>query len=36
MAQVVDIPERRAFMGKVAEQGLLGITWPKEWGGSGG
>ena len=33
MAQVADIPERRALMGKVAEQGWLGITWPKEWGG---
>ena len=36
MAQIVDIPERRAFMGKVAEQGWLGITWPKEWGGQEG
>src|SRR5690349_12007423 len=36
MAQVADIPERRALMGKVAEQGWLGITWPKEWGGSEG
>src|SRR5436309_12259275 len=33
MAQVADIPERRALMGKVAQQGWLGITWPKEWGG---
>jgi alkylation response protein AidB-like acyl-CoA dehydrogenase len=31
MAQVADIPERRALMGKVAQQGWLGITWPKEW-----
>ncbi len=36
MAQVADIPERRAFMGKVAQQGWLGITWPKEWGGQEG
>jgi 3-oxocholest-4-en-26-oyl-CoA dehydrogenase alpha subunit len=33
MAQVVDTKERRAFMGKLAERGWLGITWPKEWGG---
>jgi alkylation response protein AidB-like acyl-CoA dehydrogenase len=36
MAQVADIPERRALMGKVAQQGWLGITWPKEWGGQEG
>src|SRR4029079_5246007 len=36
MAQVADIPERRALMGKVAEQGWLGITWPKEWRGQEG
>jgi 3-oxocholest-4-en-26-oyl-CoA dehydrogenase alpha subunit len=36
MAQVADIPERRALMGKVGEQGWLGITWPKEWGGQEG
>jgi 3-oxocholest-4-en-26-oyl-CoA dehydrogenase alpha subunit len=33
MAQIVDTPERRAFMKKMAERGWLGITWPKEWGG---
>jgi alkylation response protein AidB-like acyl-CoA dehydrogenase len=36
MAQVADIPERRAMMGKIAKQGWLGITWPKEWGGQEG
>jgi alkylation response protein AidB-like acyl-CoA dehydrogenase len=36
MAQVADIPERRVLMGKVAQQGWLGITWPKEWGGQEG
>ena len=36
MAQIVDTPKRRAFMGKVAEKGWLGITWPKEWGGQDG
>ncbi len=33
MAQIVDTPERRGFMKKLAERGWLGITWPKEWGG---
>src|SRR3954463_16410840 len=33
MAQIVDTPKRRAFMAAVGEQGWLGITWPKEWGG---
>src|SRR5437763_11485811 len=33
MAQIVDTPPRRAFMGKLAERGWLGITWPKEHGG---
>jgi 3-oxocholest-4-en-26-oyl-CoA dehydrogenase alpha subunit len=33
MAQIVDTPKRRNFMAKVGEQGWLGITWPKEWGG---
>ena len=33
MAQIVDTPERRAFMGKLAKKGWLGITWPAEIGG---
>ncbi|HET7531239.1 MAG TPA: acyl-CoA dehydrogenase family protein, partial [Mycobacteriales bacterium] len=33
MAQIVDTPERRAFMKKLADRGWLGITWPEEWGG---
>jgi alkylation response protein AidB-like acyl-CoA dehydrogenase len=36
MAQIADTPDRRAFMRKVAGQGWLGITWPKEWGGQEG
>jgi hypothetical protein len=36
MAQIVDTPLRRKFMAKLGEQGWLGITWPKEVGGSEG
>jgi hypothetical protein len=36
MAQIVDTPLRRQFMAKLGEQGWLGITWPKEVGGSEG
>ncbi len=36
MAQIVDTPKRRAFMAEVGEQGWLGITWPKEYGGQEG
>jgi hypothetical protein len=36
MAQLVDTPPRRAFMKKIAAQGWLGITWPKEYGGQEG
>jgi hypothetical protein len=34
--QLVDTPAKRAFMGKLAERGWLGITWPKELGGQEG
>jgi len=36
MAQIVDTPRRREFMAEVGERGWLGITWPKEYGGSEG
>jgi len=36
MAQIVDTPERRAFMKKLADRGWLGITWPGELGGKDG
>src|SRR5271154_5359834 len=36
MAQIVDTPQRRAFMAKLAERGWLGITWPTEHGGKEG
>ena len=36
MAQIVDTPKRRAFMASMGEQGWLGMTWPKEYGGSEG
>ena len=34
MAQIVDTPERRAFMKKLSERGWMGMTWPKEYGGN--
>ncbi len=34
MAQLVDTPARRAFMKLIGERGWLGMTWPKEYGGS--
>jgi len=36
MAQIVDTPKRRAFMKGLGEHGWLGLTWPKEYGGSEG
>jgi alkylation response protein AidB-like acyl-CoA dehydrogenase len=36
MAQIVDTPKRRAFMASMGERGWLGLTWPKEYGGSEG
>ncbi len=36
MAQIVDTPERRAFMKKLGQKGWLGMTWPEEYGGSDG
>jgi alkylation response protein AidB-like acyl-CoA dehydrogenase len=34
MSQLVDTPKRRALMKKMGERGWLGMTWPKEYGGS--
>src|SRR5690349_2911869 len=34
MAQIVDTPKRRAFMKELGHKGWLGLTWPKEYGGS--
>jgi len=36
MAQLVDTPKRRAFMKAIGQKGWLGMTWPKEYGGSDG
>jgi alkylation response protein AidB-like acyl-CoA dehydrogenase len=36
MAQIVDTPPRRAFMKEMGHRGWLGMTWPKEYGGSDG
>jgi alkylation response protein AidB-like acyl-CoA dehydrogenase len=36
MAQIVDTPKRRAFMAEMGAKGFLGMTWPKEYGGSEG
>ncbi len=36
MAQIVDTPKRRAFMAQLGAKGWLGITWPKEYGGTEG
>ncbi len=34
MAQICDTPKRRAFMKRIGEAGWLGMSWPKEHGGS--
>ncbi len=36
MAQIVDTPKRRALMRKLSDKGWLGMTWPKEYGGTEG
>ena len=36
MAQIVDTPKRRAFMREMGDRGWLGMTWPKQYGGSEG
>jgi alkylation response protein AidB-like acyl-CoA dehydrogenase len=36
MAQIVDTPKRRAFMASLGQRGWLGMTWPKDYGGSEG
>ena len=36
MAQIVDTPARRAFMAAMGAQGWLGMTWPKQYGGTEG
>ncbi len=33
LSQTVETPAKRAFMGKLAEQGWLGMSWPKQYGG---
>jgi len=35
IGQLVDSPERRAFMRKLGERGWLGLSWPEEVGGGG-
>ncbi|MFQ5514424.1 MAG: acyl-CoA dehydrogenase family protein [Myxococcota bacterium] len=34
LSQTVDTPAKRAFMRKLAARGWLGLSWPKEYGGS--
>jgi len=33
LSQTVDTPPKRAFMRALAEQGWLGMSWPREYGG---
>ena len=33
LSQTVETPPKRAFMRKLAEQGWLGMSWPKKYGG---
>ncbi len=34
LSQTVDTPPKRAFMRALGEQGWLGMSWPREYGGS--
>jgi alkylation response protein AidB-like acyl-CoA dehydrogenase len=34
-SQLADTPARRAFMKRLAKQGWLGMSWPKQYGGQG-
>ena len=33
LSQTVETPAKRAFMANLAEQGWLGMSWPKEYDG---